>query len=275
MNVEIEKLLQNTEVLVRNEKAFTVKIIKNLSEIDKRKLYVELGYNSLFSYCRDHLKYSDQEATIRVNAVRLIKSNKLAEFKLEKNELSLTVASDLFINMKKFNETNSTKLTLEQKNSLINEVANLSSRAAKIVIQKELNLVPEIKCEVKLKQETVERLKKLKEKLGIEDLDLLLNHLMQEKEDSLVQEKTTRAQLSPEVKKTRYIPLKTKRSLFKFAGYRCEFMNKNGMRCSSRVNLQVEHIKPYSLGGSNSENNLKILCGTHNQYNAIKLFGFS
>ncbi len=274
MNIETKNLLQNTEILVKNEKEFTVKIVKNLCKIDSYKLYVELGYNSLFAYCREHLKYSDQEAAIRVNAVRLIKSSKLAEVKMEKSELSLTVAADLFINMKKYNENNSTKLSPEQKNSLVEQVCNQSSRTAKKIIQKELKLEPEIKCELKLKKITVERLEKLKEKLGIHDLDLLLNHLMQEKEDNLKKEVAPRAQLSPAVKKSRYIPLKTKRALFKIANYQCEFIHSNKLRCNSRVNLQVEHIRPYSLGGSNNPNTLKILCQTHNQYNAIKIFGY-
>ncbi len=274
MNLVAENLLHSTEVLVKNEKAFTFKIIKNLCEIDKQKLYVELGYNSLFTYCRDHLKYSDQEATLRVNAVRLIKHNRLAEIKLEKNELSLTVASDLFVNMKKYNECNETKLTVEEKNSLIAKTCNESSRVAKKIIQQELKLVPEVKTELKLKKATAERLEKLKEKLGIQDIDLFLNHLMQEKEDSLKKEETTRAQLSQAPKKSRYIPVQTKRKLFKEAHYQCEFRNSNGTRCSSRVHLQVEHIEPYSLGGSNQRENLKILCQTHNHYNAIKIFGY-
>ncbi len=259
--MNIQNLLKHTELLVKTEKTFTFKIIKNLSEIDKHKLFVELGYNSLFSYCRDHLKYSDQEAMIRVNAVRLIKTNKLAETKLENNEISLTTASDLFVNIKKFNESNATKLTNDKKNSLIEEVSNQASRKAKKIIQQELKLVPAIKSEIKLKQATVERLEKLKEKLSIHDLDLLLNHLMDEKEDSLKQEKPVRAQLSPTVKKSRYIPLKTKRSLLKSANYQCEFINKDG------------HIKPYSWGGSNEKLNLKILCSTHNQYQGIRLLG--
>ncbi len=270
----MKNLLKDTEFLVTNEKEFTAKIIKNLAEIDKLKLYVELGYNSLFSYCRDHLKYSDQESTIRVNAARLIKNNPLAELKLAKRELSLTTASDLFVTMKKYNECNDTKLTLSQKNCLVEQVCGQSSREAKKIIQQKLNLTPEIKCDIKLKKATVERLEKLKEKLGIYDLDLLLNTIMQEKEDSLKKENATVAPASQPVKKSRYIPLKTKRALFKEAHYRCEFTNKSGARCTARVYLQVEHIWPYSLGGSNSRDNLKVYCQTHNQYQAIKILGY-
>ncbi len=271
--VENHVLLRNIEGLVKTEKEFTVKVVKFLAEIDKRKLFVELGYNSLYAYCRDHLNYSEQESTIRVNAVRLIKTNKVAERKLEKQELSLTVAADLFAHFKKYNDVNEVKLTVEAKNSLIEEVSKQSSRQAKKIIQQKLNLEPVVKCEMKLKEATVERLNKLKEKLDIQDIDLLLNFLMQEKEDSLIREKVTLAQMSDESKESRYIPVKLKRKLFGLANYRCEFVNRDGSRCSSRVNLQVEHIKPYSLGGGNGQSNLKVLCFTHNQYSGIKLLG--
>ncbi|MFN8370586.1 MAG: HNH endonuclease [Bacteriovoracaceae bacterium] len=271
MNSEARNLLENTEILVKNEKEFTVKIVKNLVEIDRRKLYVEIGFNSLFTYCRDHLKYSEPEAIIRVNAVRLIKNSLLAEIKLESRELSLTTAADLYIHLKKCEF----QLSLEEKNRLIEKICNQPSREAKKIIQAALNLVPEIKCEVILKKSTVERLEKLKERLAIRDNDLLLNCLMQEKEDSLfLDAATTIAQLSPEVKRSRYIPINIRRKVFKKSNYQCEFIQRDGVRCSARVNLQIEHIKPYSLGGSHAENNLQILCATHNQYNALKIFGY-
>ncbi len=123
-----EILLKNIENLVKTEQAYTVKILKHLVEIDNRKLFVELGYNSLYSYCKEHLKYSEQEATIRVNAARLIKNSFVAETKIENRELTLTVAADLFASIKKFNQASNKKLDKLDKDKLIDQVSNLATK---------------------------------------------------------------------------------------------------------------------------------------------------
>ena len=45
--------------LTGNEREVTLSILEHLIEIDKRELYVELGYSSLFDYCNRCLGYSE------------------------------------------------------------------------------------------------------------------------------------------------------------------------------------------------------------------------
>jgi hypothetical protein len=44
--------------------------------VEREKLYCDLMYSSLFSYLVKELKYSEREATLKVNTVRLIASIK-------------------------------------------------------------------------------------------------------------------------------------------------------------------------------------------------------
>jgi 5-methylcytosine-specific restriction endonuclease McrA len=37
--------------------------------------------------------------------------------------------------------------------------------------------------------------------------------------------------------------------------------------------LQIDHIKPYALGGTHDPENLRVLCAAHNQHEARKTFG--
>ncbi len=274
-----KSLLTNTENLVKNEKNYTIKVLQHLAEIDRRKLFVELGFSSLFSYCQNHLHYSEPESAIRVNAARLIKTSQLAENKIEKQELSLSTASDLFSQMKKYAKQNKKKLNKDEQEKLIEKVSNCSAREAKKFIQTKLNLLPITKTEVQLKAETLKRIEKLKTKLGVYDLDQLLNLLMDQKEDEIIETKVTQktvkadCTLTSKSNSSRYVPIKTKRELLKRANYCCEFVNENGVKCQAALNLQVEHINPFSVSQNHQLSNLKILCQQHNLYNGIKFFG--
>ncbi len=72
---------------------------------------------------------------------------------------------------------------------------------------------------------------------------------------------------------TRFIPQAIKDQIFKRDGGQCAYRGPDGRRCDSSWNLQVDHIIPFALGGSNSPENLQLLCRRHNQHKAIKDFG--
>ncbi|WII71413.1 HNH endonuclease signature motif containing protein [Bdellovibrio sp. 22V] len=68
-----------------------------------------------------------------------------------------------------------------------------------------------------------------------------------------------------------YISIKTKRALLTAANHRCQYKHKNGKTCGSNYQLQMDHIVPKALGGSDDSSNLRILCRTHNNLMAEKL----
>jgi hypothetical protein len=63
----------------------------------------------------------------------------------------------------------------------------------------------------------------------------------------------------------RYISLNIKRRLQQRSGGCCEYQDPQSKRqCGSKYQLQIDHIKPWSQGGSDEFHNLRILCRTHN-----------
>ncbi|MCK4538271.1 MAG: HNH endonuclease, partial [Candidatus Krumholzibacteria bacterium] len=72
---------------------------------------------------------------------------------------------------------------------------------------------------------------------------------------------------------SRFIPQAIKDQVNKRDGGKCAFTGPGGQRCGSKWNIQVDHIIPFALGGSNKPDNLQLLCRRHNQHKAIKDFG--
>jgi hypothetical protein len=56
-------------------------------------------------------------------------------------------------------------------------------------------------------------------------------------------------------------------------GEQCTYVDAEGLRCSSRAFLEVDHIDSRALGGSDEAVNLRVLCRAHNQLHAEDVFG--
>lgn len=57
-------------------------------------------------------------------------------------------------------------------------------------------------------------------------------------------------------KRSRYIPASIRVSVLTRDNYKCRFCG----RSSTQIQLEVDHIKPFSQGGSHEINNLQTLC---------------
>jgi hypothetical protein len=71
---------------------------------------------------------------------------------------------------------------------------------------------------------------------------------------------------------SRDIPSDVQRGAWRRAGGRCEFVGKNGHRCTERTFLEFHHIVPYALGGRATLDNISLRCRRHNQYEAELVF---
>ena len=83
-------LLVDTKKLVTEERAITTRILHHLREIERRRLFSDLRYPSLFAYCLGELGYSESSAQRRIVASRLLEDIPALEQKIEKGVLSLT-----------------------------------------------------------------------------------------------------------------------------------------------------------------------------------------
>jgi 5-methylcytosine-specific restriction enzyme A len=68
--------------------------------------------------------------------------------------------------------------------------------------------------------------------------------------------KISKSRSTEEEKPSRYIPLSVRVDILNRDNYKCVFCGRN----ADRVTLEIDHIIPFSQGGSNKIDNLQTLC---------------
>jgi len=233
--IDHKRLLLQLESLNDRERRLKVRVILYLREIDRRRLHLERGYSSMFSFCVNHLKYFESTAVRRVKA----------ELKVNKN--SSKTGRKLTANA-------------EGPDSVLEEKYRLEFMVAAGTMDK------------------INRAKNLLSTkypggVWLEALfDELLHSFLMNNDPE--RSETGRGDIKiDKAKHTRYIPRKLRDHVYRRDVGRCTFVGRKGKRCSSRWDLQIDHIVPFGKGGDNSPENLRFLCGRHNRLMAEREYG--
>ena len=81
--------------------------------------------------------------------------------------------------------------------------------------------------------------------------------------------------LRPGAAERRRVPASVRAIVWKRDGGRCVFTGEDGRRCRSRAFLQIDHVRPFAMGGpSDDPSNLRLLCRSHNIHMSRRVFGF-
>lgn len=89
-DTEALSVLDRLGALARQERHATVELIAHLAELDRRKLYRDEGYGSLFSYCTEALRLSEHAAYNRIVAARACRRVPILLDRLADGSLNLT-----------------------------------------------------------------------------------------------------------------------------------------------------------------------------------------
>ncbi len=82
-----------------------------------------------------------------------------------------------------------------------------------------------------------------------------------------------RADAGKETARRRYITREVRREVFARDGEQCSYVDAQGNRCSARGFLELDHVHPKALGGTDDAANLRVRCRAHNQHYAEQVFG--
>ena len=285
-------LLQKMKVLVQEEKKHLNVLLRHLQEIENRRLFSKLGYTSLFDYATKALGYAEDEACRRISSMRMLREMPELESKIESGDLTLTalnLANTQFRAEKKvgFGRNKEQKLEIlgkmEKKTKReVEKILAASSPLEKIAVpQEKVRELSEKEVELKLvcSQDFMKKVEHLKALLAHSHPGASMAEILEYACDQTltkVDPMKNAAQKASAPKReasrhaparvSRYIPAKVRNMIWQKYEGKCA-------RCGSQYALQMEHSKPFALGGSNWAENLILLCRNCNQQRAVEVFG--
>lgn len=249
------------------EKAATAILLHHIKEVDRRKLYSDWKYSSLFDWCVKELGLCEGSAQLRITAARTLKDIPEIEKKIEQGSLTLSSISQV----NQFCRQNDIEDIKEKKN-LLKQVENLSKNETEKKLfeisgkekpaketKKRLSK-NKSKVSLVLSDETLEALDEVKALLGKEVNSDELIQLMVEALKEKIEKKKFKQVSEPRaarVARGRAIPAAVKREVYA--------RDKKCVNCGSKHRLNFDHRHPYSFGGTNSSENIRLLCFNCNQ----------
>ena len=267
-----QALLEETVRLMKEARTVTARLIAILAQVAERQAYLEAGYSSLFAYCTDGLKLSDDEAYARMTAARATLDFPLVLEYLEDGSLMMTNLCLL-----------RPYLTEANHSAVLAAARHKTKREVQQQIGQLVSHVPLFPLRFDVPVETLNKWDRARELLahvipdgnGAEVFDRALTALIEQLEKKKFGLTNQPRDRMPEPSSGRYLPAAVRRKVFKRDGGRCTFIGKDGLRCASMWGLQFHHIDPRAVGGLNSVKNITLRCGPHNRYEAEVYYGRS
>jgi 5-methylcytosine-specific restriction endonuclease McrA len=305
-------LIARTKTLRNAEHESMTEILQHLIETEKRRLDLDLGYSSLYDYCVNYLEYSGPAAGRRIQAARCIRRFPVVLTMLENYELSLTTISQIesiltddnykgiLERVKGASYRTAEKIACEYRAPLkfrdrvkpvcvairASAPSNKSARAAA-----HGTLVKKMMVQFLADEELVKKFEEVKGLLSSGDPNLSYSDVMEVLVNEYLERHSPVArQARREIRKraagpdsrrrecndatqSRHVPDAVRDEVFVRDHGQCAFVGSDGNHCESRTGLQVDHIRPFALGGGHDTSNLRLLCAAHNRRAAEKTMG--
>ena len=303
-----DNLITSVRLLVKEERRITREILDHINEVARRRLYADLGFSSIFAWLVKDLGYSESAAYRRMQAARVLLAVPDVACKLESGELGLTVLSKVQTFIRADEKRTGQKMSIQEKSEILTKVESCSSRETEhrlaqhfpeVASQFQDGLAPnekvraisedQVSVQVTFTRVQFQKLKRIQELLSHTHIDAsnaaLLDAAMDvflEKKDPLRKAVKPRAALCdtaaeadvPYVQPAKSLTPSIRNAVLRKSGGQCEYREtKMGHRCESRHFLEVDHIRPRALGGTNVPDNLRVLCRTHNLLVVERIFG--
>lgn len=279
-NDELEASLKTH---VTQERKLLHVILEHIKEIDRRQIYLERGYPSLYRYLLSECGYSGSAAMRRIEAVRFLRDVPELAQKIEDGSVNLSQIGEITRGIKE-KEISGEKVSAKQKSLLLDLVANKTTQETQRHVSQVFDLKlkePEttrvqkdesVHLTITLTKAQYEKLMRARdESAHLRGRDSSWAGVIEVLCDQKLRKFSTTASETVRVNKT--MTRKTRRQIFR-RDECCQYVDpKTGRKCASKYGLEVDHLQPRWAGGNHDPENLRLLCRSHNQYKYKKESG--
>ena len=267
-----KNLLSETKRLAHQSREITTQILHHIKEVERRKLFSELGYPSIMAYLIKELKFSEGAAGRRLQSARLLASNPEIEEKINEGSLTLSGLSQAagFFQREEIKNIEDKKEVLEKLEGLTTREAEktlfgmgteqpLPREGVKPVSSKFTQV------KVNVSDETYNLMTKARSILGEYSFgDSYMSKLACEAIDNIHRKKYKLTEKGRDTETTGRTPTNSQlRELYARGEGVCS-------KCGSLFRVQIDHRIPYALGGKTETSNLRLLCFHCNQRARIR-----
>ena len=295
-----QDLFSRLKTLRSEENRAVADIVLYLAEVDKRGIYRDAGFSSLFAFCTERLGYSEAGAGRRVRAARCLAKSPEIYSQLKNGTITLCSLSEV-----------APVFTSENQELVLAAIQGVSKREAQAIAQsfgaprpakrstiraKKVLVTPPVEefkggeatppvteprysFSFEVSQEVMDLYAEARELIGHskpeEVFERALRSFIAQKKRAprVTPPRVIVKQDKPATPKSRAVPLNTRRAVLQRDNYQCSYCAADGTRCRERVGLEIDHIKPYALGGTHEVENLRVLCKAHNALFSEQVFG--
>ncbi len=242
-----------------------------------RGFHRELGYESLFLYCRERLGLSKASAFRRTTVAKLIVEFPTVLDYLRDGRVCLTTVCELRDVLAPGNHRDvldrASGMTEEQAKELAAELGGSRPELRDDLVSTgdgDYQLV------MRVSRAFVNELAEVSDALGHKIPSGDFEDVMRECfRVTLAQHTKHKVGVRPGrlTESDRGIPTAVRIHVWERDGACCAFVGADGRRCGSRRRLEFEHIVPEAKGGRATIDNVELLCRIHNQHRAVAEFG--
>ena len=227
-----QKALHELQALMALRRRDEIQLIKRWAYLEERQVTSDLGFTSPYTYLVQELKLTQREAFELTQLAQAY--NRYPKARLGFEEGKYLKESVLFL--KKFLEQK-VDWAREQREEFF--VLHMNTKLTDLAQLSDVRASRRGKISLLLEPKTIEQMNSLKSRRGIErGLDEFMAWMLET--------------VNVEFQKKRFRS-KTAQSIYERAQGKCEL-------CGNDYDLEIDHIQPRSLGGSNAPVNMRLLC---------------
>ncbi len=306
-----QTLLADLAVLVTADRHTTAALLAHIAEVDARALYLPAACSSMHVYCMRVLHLAEDAAFKRIRAARAARRfpqifGAIADGRLHSSGVVLLAPhltddnADELLAAAGHKSKAEIEVLLAQRwprpdlptqleprpaltGSPLPEVAPGPPRDAPPSTTRATPLAPQrFALQLTIDQSTQEKLMRaqalLRHRVPSGELAQVLDHALDALLTTLAREKfgaTARPRTAQSRAGTdpRHVPSDVKRAVHARDGEQCAFVSEEGERCLERGFLELDHRTPVARGGQATIDNTRVLCKSHNRYEAERIFG--